>query len=279
MSIFEPSTTPDESPDITGQEEQGAEAGQEMQEQAQETSQEESGADAAAEEEQAPSQEEQGEEPEFDYVNGYNELRREFTRKSQELAQMKRQQQPPQQQGQGQQVNQEALNNQFWQEFQNDPVNALFRVVDAMAGQKVRQYQDEVAQLIMPIYENQASQTFAKNMGGLAKTYSELRTQEGYAQFSQKVNEIAQEMGNPNLVHNPPKRILDMAARELFGDSGSKMYQKAKAQGREEAINTIRAKQGLSAPAGAKPKEQPKSIEDQVAESIVGAGRRGGIFG
>lgn len=283
MSIFEPSTTPDESPETTGQEEAGAEATQGTEQQEQETEQAESATDTAQKEEQSPSQEEQGEEsegPELDYQKAYQELRREFTRKSQELAELKRQTQPPAQQpGQGQQINQEALTSQFWEDFQRDPVNTLFRFADVVADQRVKQYQKQVEQLITPIYETQATQTFAKNMDGLAKAYPDLRTQEGYAKFSQRVNEIAQEVGNPNLVYNPPKRVLDMAAREIFGDSGTRLYQKAKAQGKEEAMNTIRTKQGLNAPAGAKPKEQPKSIEEQIADSIVNAGRRGGIFG
>lgn len=286
MSIFEPATTIDESP-VTGQEEaMTAEQDNEAQEYTEtEGTEVETGAEETTQyqEEGSPSDEEteQGEETEqFDFATAYKELRKDYTRKAQELAELKRQGQPPmQQQGQGQGPDIEQLTNQFWDEFQRDPVNTLYRFADSVADQRLQGYRQQVEQMIVPIYEGQAANAYAKNMNEVAKVYPDLHTNDGFHKFNEKLSEIAQELGNPNMVHNPPKRVLDMAAREVFGESTARLYQKAKAQGKEEALNNIRTKQGLAPATGAKQKEQPISIEDQIANSIVGAGRKGGIFG
>ena len=284
MSIFEPATIQTESPEM-GQDEVATAEAQEMQDTAQEPIEEtqvEAGADEAQEVEEQPSDDtEQGNESQLNYEVAYRELRRDYTRKAQELAELKRGQvQSPAQQVAGQgQPDMSALTDQFWEEFQRDPVNVLFRFADSVADQRLQNYQQQVEQMVAPIYESQAAQAYAKNMESIAKIHPELRTPEGYQQFNEKVHEIVNEVGNPNLIYNTPKRILDMAAKELFGDTGARLYQKAKAQGKEEALNAIRTKQGLSTQTGTKPKEQPVSLEDQVANSIVGAGRKGGIFG
>lgn len=287
MGIFEPSTTPAESPVITGQEEVGAEENQEMQDKAQEPEKKaEAGADEVQNEEDSPSGEEseQGEEAQpFDYEKAYRELRKDYTRKAQKLAEYERQQQPPAQQpGQGQQpqATMEQLRQQLEEQFTMDPVGTMLRVADAIANQRMSEYQQEVHQLVNPLYEKDVQAEYRSNMENLAGTYAELKTEEGYELFLATLNNVAHEIGDPQkLLARPPMRLLKMAAQEAFGDRADKLYQKAKAKGKEEALNTIRTKQGLSAPTGTKPKEQPKSIEEQIADSIVSAGRRGGIFG
>lgn len=264
--MFDTSTIPDESPEMTGQEEVGTEE-QETQLDGQEY--EESDQDAAEYEEETPSEEEQGEEeeqPEFDFATAYSELRKDYTRKTQELSELKKQQQyqPPAQE----QAGAEDLNARFIEEFNQDPVGTLLRWNGAITEQN-----------LAPVREQQMAQDYSRNVETLAKNYPELQTEEGYKQFTGTLVEIAQELGNPNLVQNPPARILKMAANEAFGQSKARLYEKAKAKGKEEAMQTIRTKKGLGAPVGAKPKEVPKTAEEQIADSIVSAGRKGGIFG
>ncbi|MNL55107.1 hypothetical protein D3C87_1784870 [compost metagenome] len=93
----------------------------------------------------------------------------------------------------------------------------------------------------------------------------------------ERVSEIAEGFGNPGLAANPPKRILDMAARELYGDSKAKVYQQAKQKGRQEAEAARSKKAGLSAPTGSK-KAPAVTPEQQIVNDILGAGG-GGIFG
>lgn len=286
MGIFdEPSTTPAESPAMTGQEEVGAEEQQEMQEEdVQETGQPESEQDAAQDAEDAPSEEsEQGEEkPPFDYEKAYQELRKDYTRKAQKLADYERQQSPAQQPGQGQQtqVSREQVRQELEAQFEVDPVGTMLKVANAIADHRMGEYRQEVEGMVNPLYEREVHAEYNSNMEKLAGTYAELKSDEGYEVFLAALQNVAHEIGDPQkLLARPSVRLLKMAAQEAFGDKGDKLYQKAKAKGKEEALNTIRTKQGLAAPAGAKPKEQPKSIEDQIADSIVGAGRRNGIFG
>lgn len=264
MFELEPSTIADESPEI-GQEEVVTEEQQETEVESQEPVTTEAGTNEAEEEAKEETPSEEPEKGNFDYVKAYNELRKDHTRKSQELADFKRQATPPAQAaGQGE----PNVNDTFWQIFQQDPMGTIDYLVNQGVEQKTA-----------PIFEQRQTETTVKNLEHLATEYKEVATQEGLTNLFAKVGEIADELGNPKLKDNPTKRVLDMAAREAFGDSKAKLYEKAKAKGKEEMMNSIRTKQGLTATSGTKPKSEPMSIEDQIADSIVGAGRKGGIFG
>lgn len=105
--------------------------------------------------------------------------------------------------------------------------------------------------------------------------FPDLATDEGFYMFANKVQEINNELGTTKIT----KRIMQMAAKEIWGDSTAKLYQSAKAKGKQEALDNIKAKQGVNTVISKKPNEQPKSLEDELADSIMNAGRSGGIFG
>jgi hypothetical protein len=251
MSIFESSTTVEETSPVTGQEESTAE----VTETESPSTEEQGEIETAAEEEQKPP---------FDYTKAYNELRRDYTRKTQELAQLRRQQPPVQAPAQGQGNDLEV----FWAAMQQDPIGTI---------QKVAQYQAQ--SMVAPLYEQNEQVKLGQNLESVAKEYPQLGDPNAMNSLFTKVSEIANEMGNPNLAHYPNKRLLKLAAQELYGDTTSRVYQQAKKAGQEEALNNIRQKQGLSVNAGVKPKETPKTLEDEYADSIVSAGRRNGVFG
>lgn len=274
MSMFDTSTTPDESPVQAGQEGAGAEEqqiseGPDNQQQAAPESQD----DAKT----TPSEKtEQGDEAEEEYIplSNYNELRGAFTRKAQEAAELRRQLQQYQQQAPGQNsgqantVNTEDLTTQFWDTFSKNPIGVIQQLVNMGVEAKTA-----------PIFEQQFKAELNQNIGMLAKEYDQLNTPDGMIALAGKVQEIAEELGNPSLAQRPTQRILKMAAQEAFGDSKTKLYQTAKAKGKQEALETIKTKQGITETTGKKAQEQPKSIEEQIADSIVSAGRRGGVFG
>lgn len=274
MSMFDTSTTPDESPVQAGQEGAGAEEqqiseGTDNQQQADPESKDNS--------ETTPSGEtEQGEEVEEEYIplSTYNELRGAFTRKAQEAAELRRQLQQYQQQAPGQNsgqantVNTEDLTTQFWDTFSKNPIGVIQQLVNMGVEAKTA-----------PIFEQQFKAELNQKIGKLAKEYDQLNTTDGMIALAGKVQEIAEELGNPSLAQRPTQRILKMAAQEAFGDSKTKLYQTAKAKGKQEALETIKTKQGITETTGKKAQEQPKSIEEQIADSIVSAGRRGGVFG
>jgi hypothetical protein len=261
MSIFE-STTPDVETPVTGQVETGAEETK-----VSPSIEEQGEVVETVPEQQEETQTEQPEQPQFDYAKNYNELRKDYTRKTQELAALKRQNAPqPPQQGQGMNT------DQFWQAMQTDPIGTIANIANQMAQVQAQQY-------VAPIYEERQLTALGQNLENVAKDYPQLADPKAMHGLFSKVSEIAHEIGNPNLAQYPTKRILKLAAQELYGDSAAKVYQQAKKAGQEEALNNIRQKQGLSVNAGVKPKDTPKSIEDQIADSIVSAGRRPGIFG
>lgn len=257
--FFEPATTGETSP-VEGQEVDAA-AEQEVQNQEnQEEGQELQNEVDQESEETSPDGQEELIAGKFkstdDLVKAYKNLEREFHKS--------RQKQPEQnQQPQQSQDNNEA----FWQVFQNDPMGTVQFLVNQMVQQQTA-----------PIYEQQANAQLTNNMNTLAQDYQQLYTEEGVNTFSSTVHSIAEELGHPEWIQNPPKRILQMAAQEAFGDSKADLYRKAKQQGKEEAENLRKQKQGLSA-STSKPQQQQKSMEEQIAEAIVQAGYGGSMFG
>lgn len=267
MTIFNPSTPADESPEL-GHEEEAAETF--------ENEQEEEQFDEAVEgeheehtEDGEPSEEEHGDQllagkykSVEDLVSGYKNLERQFHQSRQ---QQQTQQVPQQFQQQEQPMD---YNEVFWEQFRENPLSTMQYLIDNAVNSRTA-----------PIYEQRQNEVMARNIQDVAKEYAQVNSEEGMSQLFGRVQEIAQELGNPQLATNPTPRILRMAAQEAFGDTKAQLYQKAKQAGRTEAENARRTKQGLPSTQTAKKQEQQKTEEDLVRESIRNAGRRGGIFG
>lgn len=178
------------------------------------------------------------------------------------------QQQPPTQ-PQYQQSPEETGNpsEMFWDLFRNDPLGTMQYLIE-----------QGVQQRVAPIYEERAGEAFRANLDRVGQEFPQIKTQEGIQGLYGKVQEIARELGNPNLAQNPSQRILRMAAQELHGNN-QQVYQQALQKGKQQADEARRMKQGLNSSAAKNAKPAEKSVEEQIAESIVGAGRRNGIFG
>ncbi|AZN43362.1 hypothetical protein [Paenibacillus albus] len=203
-----------------------------------------------------------------DLANAYANLQREFTKQRQQQGggQGNQQQAPMSQQPNGQQ---QDPNDVFWNSFKTDPFGTMQYMVRLMA-------QGEIA----PIVEQRNTETLGRNIDAVAKLYPTARTEEGMQQMWSKVEEIANELGNPQLMQQPTERILRMAAQEAFGSSASKAYEQGKRAGREDAANTRRNKQAANMPRGTK---QQKSTDlspvEQMKANILAAGKGGGLFG
>lgn len=200
-----------------------------------------------------------------DLIKAYKNLEKQFHKS--------RQPEPEQQQYQQQQTLQQQVedpNSVFWDAFQNNPMGTIQWLIN-------QGVQEQVA----PIYERQSTNEFAQNLYDVSQEspeYSQINTDEGLNKLIETVQDIAEELGNPELASNPSKRMLRMAAQEAFGNKAD-LYKQAKQKGYEEAEQNRKAKQGLGAPSTKKPKQADKSPEEQLADMIVSAGRSGGIFG
>lgn len=253
MGIFDnPTPSEETSPDLDGQEEV-TETGEELEA-------EEEIASEESEEETSPD-EGQEEKPvkEVDWQARYAELRRDHTRKSMELATLKKEAPegyaPP---------DWEQINEEYLTDLNENAAKTNFNMTQA-----------QIQQALAPFYEAQAAQEYAKTLRALGDEYPDIKEDEGFKAFGEKVIELSTSLGvNPNA-----PEIAELAAYKVFGSSKQKLYEKAKAKGKQEALEAIQNKQGLSGPVGKKPQEQPKTAADQIRESILNAGRRNGIFG
>lgn len=233
--------------------------------------------------EEQPSQEEQGGEliagkfkTTEDLVKAYKNLEREFHKSRQAAKEQPAQQAqaPIQQQTQPQ----DELNAIFQDYWEQNPAGVLQYMMENLVDQRIKQLQE---QYINPIQEARQTEMLANNIGELSNQYGQLMTEEGLTALFQQVQDIAAEIGNPDLAKNPTKRILRMAASELWGEpSKVEMYQRGKEAARQASEQTRRQKQALATKTTKKPKEQPKTEEDAIREAILNAGyRSGGIFG
>lgn len=209
-----------------------------------------------------------------DLAKSYKELRKTFTQSRQQPTGQQQgqppagQQQPPQA-GQGAQ----DFNQVFWQSFKENPMGTLQYLIQQSAEQLVQQS-------VSPFVEERQTEQLTRNIEAVAQDYKQITTEDGFKQLMDKVQEMAEDFGNPALAQNPSPRILRMAAQELYGDSKAKLFEKGKQKGRQEAEEARRKKQGLGAPAGARrPEPQRKSAADEIGDSIVNASRGGGLFG
>lgn len=202
-----------------------------------------------------------------DLEEAYRSLQREFTK--QRMVEKTQPQQPPQQpiQSQPQEIDFNDPNS-IINAINQDPMGTIAKI----AQQTYQQARTVETQ----------EQQFMRGVDEVSAQYADhLKTEDDMNLYFGKVSEVCRELGvNPK---TPPARVLKMAAQELWGNPGQETvkqaYEKAKAEARKEAAETRRQKAGLSAPASAKPQEKPKTPEDLVADSIVNAGKRGGLFG
>jgi len=202
-----------------------------------------------------------------DLAKAYLNLQRQFTQERQRQAQTQNPQpQPPAQQ----QTGQPDLNKVFWDRFKVDPIGAIQAVALYVAQQQTA-----------PILERQVTATVSQNLAAVAREYRQLQTQEGMKQLYERVAEIAEEIGNPQLAQQPTLRVLRMAASELWGDTKAQVYQKAKQAGRAEAERTRQAKQGLGVQgvAAKRQPDTPKTPEQEIMDGLLSAAQDGGLFG
>jgi hypothetical protein len=202
-----------------------------------------------------------------DLAKAYLNLQREFTKQRQARSQ----QQPaaaPAQTGQGQSVD---LNEVFWAQFRQNPAATIQAIV-----------QHAVSQHTAPLVEERRTEVLGRQFEELAKEYRQLATDEGMQKFTAAIQDVAAELGNPDLAFNPTPRMLRMAAQEAFGDTAAKAYERGKQAGRQDSERARQSKQGVAVPVGgAKRKaETLKTPADEIKAAILEAGRSGGgIFG
>jgi hypothetical protein len=210
-----------------------------------------------------------------DLAKAYLELQREFSRRTAQGGVGSQQQapaaaavpQPGEQPGQQQPPD---YNSMFWQNFRDNPLGTIEALVGHIVNARTA-----------PIFEERRAASISSGIQEVAKEYrQQLSDVEGLKALTEKVGELAQEFGNPELLRNPTPRILRMAAQELWGDTKAQAFEKGKQIGRTEAERTRQAKQGLGASGGARRGAEPaKSLEQEIKDGILAAGRGGGLFG
>lgn len=186
-----------------------------------------------------------------DLMKAYTELQKTFTQSRQ---------QPKQQ---------PVDNEQLLDAYDRDPLSTINYLV-----------QQGIQQALSPIHQERQMESLTKNFDVVAKDYKQLHSDDGVGQLFEKIQEIAQDMGNPELVKNPSQRVVRMAAQELWGgETKAKVYQSAHEQGRQEAESMRKQKQGLAVTATKKPNEAPKSEADHIIDGMMAASGKRGLFG
>lgn len=186
-----------------------------------------------------------------DLMKAYTELQKTFTQS--------RQQKPVQ----------TVDNDELLNAYDRDPIATMNYLV-----------QQGIQQALSPIHQERQIESLTKNLDPVAKEYKQLHSDEGVNQLFQKISELSQDFGNPELVRNPTQRIIKMAAAELWGgETKTKVYQSALEQGRQDAENLRKQKQGLAVTTTKKPNEAPKTEADHIIDGMMAASGKRGLFG
>lgn len=194
-----------------------------------------------------------------DLLKSYRELQKTFTKDRQQT----KQEQPEVQ------INSDEYNNQLLDAYDRDPLNTINFLV-----------QQGIQQALSPIHQERQVESLTKNFDPIAKEYKQLHSDEGVNQLFGKISELAQDFGNPELVKNPTQRIMRMAAAELWGgETKAKIHQSALEQGRQDAENLRKQKQGLAVTTTKKPNEAPKTEADHIIDGMFAASGQKGLFG
>jgi len=202
-----------------------------------------------------------------DLAKAYQNLEREYTKARQGAGQQPGNQSSVVTQQNDQQ--QPDLNTMFWERFRDNPLQTMEAVIGHIVNDRTA-----------PIFEERRTATLSSHIQNIAKSYPQVGTEEGLKQLVDKVREFAEEVGNPELIRNPTDKIMRFAAREAFGDTASKAFEKGKAAGRSESERTRQSKQGLGTKGGAKQQPAPAMSEEESTKAgILAAGRGGGLFG
>lgn len=271
MSMFDDPTPIPESPEIGHEEEMAESENEETTEEVIETVDEEQTEENedTTETESEDSQEEHSEEllagkyktPQ-DLEKAYKSLLGDYTKKSQQLKQTQQERTPQL----------EQMGDDFWDAFQQDPRGTLSQLIHEQAQQLVQEQ-------VSPLREFHDSQKFTNAFDPIARQYRPQLSQEGGMEMlANKVREICEELGNPELARNPSPRIWQMATAELWGDSTAAVVQKAREDERRNMEESRRTKKVANVPVGKKAQQPQKTEDDLIRESILSAGS-GGFFG
>lgn len=186
-----------------------------------------------------------------DLMKAYTELQKQFTQN--------RQQKPAAQ----------PDADELYQSYDRDPVATINYLV-----------QQGIQQALSPIHQERQIESLTKNLDPVAKEYKQLHSDEGVNQLFQKIGELSQDFGNPELVRNPTQRIIKMAAAELWGsETKGQVFQTAREQGRQEAESMRKQKLGLAVTTTKKPTEAPKTEADHIIDGMMAASGKRGLFG
>jgi len=181
-------------------------------------------------------------------VKGYKNLEKQFHQSRQ-----------PQNQ-QNQQPNQPAkstqeINDAIWQAMNENPAEVINYFV-----------QQGIQQALNPIKQKEADTELKNNLEDLSKTYPEINN-DTLGDLFVRAKEIASEFGNINLAES--KRILKMAAQELYPKSTAKLYKQALEEGKQEVLQNIQNKQNVNTNNGLKPTKQPNNTAKTPAQIII----------
>jgi len=166
-------------------------------------------------------------------------------------------------------MSEQELTDIFFTNFEKNPLATMQYLIDQVVGAKTAVYD-----------AREQEHQLAANMDPIVQDYVQVRSEQGMTQLFERVADIARELGNPRLAQNPTQRVLRMAAQELWPTRTADVYKAAVAEGREAAAADRRAKSSAQINTTTKRQAAPpqKSEADQIADSIVDAGRGRGLF-
>ena len=210
---------------------------------------------------------------ELDYEKSYKSLLPDYTKKAQELKRIQKEleeSKKPQIQPQAQPVaptlSDEEINDNLLELLTTNPSKALQMAADMGSKQALAQVQGIVNPLLQAQQAQQAAHLDAQlksNFENVTKLYPNVG-QDALQLFIDTAVDTAEKWGNENLIYDAD--FMSMVGASTLGNQ---VYTTAKQQGKEEALEELRAKQGLSASASKAGSVAEKSEDDKFFDGMM----------
>lgn len=210
---------------------------------------------------------------ELDYEKSYKSLLPDYTKKAQELKRIQKEleeSKKPQIQPQAQPVaptlSDEEINDNLLELLTTNPSKALQIAADMGSKQALAQVQGIVNPLLQAQQAQQAAHLDAQlksNFESVTKLYPNVG-QDALQLFIDTAVDTAEKWGNENLIYDAD--FMSMVGASTLGNQ---VYTTAKQQGKEEALEELRAKQGLSASASKAGSVAEKSEDDKFFDGMM----------
>lgn len=219
----------------------------------------------------------------------YEEIRKGFTQKAMENAEIKRQKEAAERriaelEAQLSKPQEEIPDKEILlQKFLDSPEQTIYEIAQKVADQKLTPISQQLEEARTKAETTELASKLQTAIPSLMREYAALNSAEATTELINKAVELSKDFGDDKAFRRNPERMLKLAALELHGYPRTDPKLIAE-QARKETLAEMNKKEaakngGLSVSKTQQPNEKPLTEEDEIKQGIFGSSGRGLRFG